>query len=138
MVTVTPKARPSGAGRRRQAAFSIIELMVVLAAIAVLLTLAVPQYQARVDRGREAVLRENLEGMREAIDRFHEDNEQYPESLAELVDRRYLQTVPIDPMTGSAETWQTLPPPAGARGGVYDVRSGAEGAGPSGLAFSEL
>ncbi len=134
MVTPVHEARAP----RRARAFSLIELMVVMAAIALLLSIAMPQYLARVERGKEAVLRENLDAMREAIDRFHEDNETYPESLAELVERRYLRAIPADPVTERADTWRTQAPPAGVRGGVYDVRSGAEGSAASGLAFSDL
>jgi len=108
--------------------FTLIELLVVLAILATLLTLAVPRYIASVERSREAVLRQNLAALRNALDQFHGDTGKYPEALEDLVKRRYLREVPVDPITESATTWIVRPPPAEAGGtGVYDVRSGAEG-----------
>jgi general secretion pathway protein G len=122
---------------KSRAGFTLIELLVVMAVIATLLTLAVPRYFSSIDRSKEAVLRENLNVMRDAIDKFHADTGTYPSTLQDLVTRRYLRDVPIDPVTDSALTWSTLPPP-GAAGGVYDVRSGAEGATQAGKPYAEL
>jgi len=114
--------------RRKSArGFTLIELIVVMAIIAMLLTLAMPKYFNSVERGREAVLRHDLRVMREAIDQFHADRGAWPASLQELADRRYLRQVPPDPLTDSATTWVVLAPPPGAGSGVYDVRSGADG-----------
>ena len=112
----------------RAAGFTVVELMVVMAIIATLLTLALPRYFPSVERSREAVLKQDLHTMRDAIDKFLADRGRYPQTLDELVDKRYLRRVPPDPITDSTTTWLTLPPPdAESREGVYDVRSGAPG-----------
>lgn len=107
--------------------FTLIELMVALAIVALLLTIAVPRYQASVDRAREAVLRENLFQLRDAIAKYAADRGRYPDSLEALAADRYLRQVPLDPLTGSRATWVALPPPEPDRGTVFDVRSGAPG-----------
>ena len=108
--------------------FTLMELMVVMAIIASLLTLALPRYFHSVERSREAVLKQDLTIMRDAIDKFMADRGRYPLTLEELAEKRYLRKVPPDPITESAPTWVTVPPPDGAsREGVYDVRSGAPG-----------
>ena len=108
--------------------FTLIELLVVLAIIGTLLTIALPKYLHSVARSREAVLHQDLRVMRTAIDQFLADSGHYPASLDELVERRYLRSLPDDPVTESAKTWVVTPPPQelGATG-VYDVRSGARG-----------
>jgi len=117
--------------------FTLIELMVVMVIIALLLTIAVPRYFAHLDRAREVTLRESLNVMRDAIDKFQGDTGNYPESLEQLVARRYLRRVPVDPVTESSTSWITVPPPPPAPGGVYDVHSGAPGTGQDGTPFRE-
>lgn len=119
----------------RRPAFTLIELLVVMAIVALLLTLAVPQYFGRVDAAREAVLRENLHQMRDALDKFHADQGRYPETLDELVSRRYLRRIPLDPLTDSAGSWVVIRPADPRQGGVADVHSGAEGNGRDGTAY---
>lgn len=104
--------------------FTLIELMVVMAIIAMLLTIATPRYLAHLDRAREASLRETLNVTRDAIDKFHADVGRYPADLAELVNRRYLRKLPLDPINESTETW-ILVPPAGEQSGIADLHSGA-------------
>lgn len=119
--------------------FTLIELLVVMTVIALLLSLALPRYLQSVDRSKEAVLRENLNTMRDAIDKFHSDRGRYPESLPDLVTQRYLRAVPVDPVAETEKEWIIVPPPQGVgQGGVYDVRSSAEGKARDGKAFSEL
>ena len=132
-------------GRRKQSTakaaagrgFTLIELLVVMAVIATLLTIAVPRYFQHLDRAREATLRESLAVMREAIDKYQADTGRLPESLEDLVRRRYLRKVPVDPITDSGESWVLVPPPgeAGAKQ-VWDVKSGAEGHGLDGTDYS--
>jgi general secretion pathway protein G len=105
--------------------FTVIELMVVLAIIAMLVTVAAPRYIRYVDESREAVLRHDLRAMREALDRFHADKGRYPNALAELVEQRYLRDIPKDPMTELAN-W-VLVPPADGMNGIADIRSSARG-----------
>jgi general secretion pathway protein G len=122
--------------KRIEMGFTLVELLVVLAIIATLLSLAAPRYFQHVERSKEAVLRENLATMREAIDQFHADTNTWPADLIVLAEKRYLRAVPQDPITESPETWQVTPPPDGGAG-VYDVHSGAEGTGLDGIPYSE-
>ena len=108
----------------RYSGFTLIELLVVMAIIATLLSIVAPRYFNSLERSKEAVLRQDLSIMRDAIDKFYSDTGNYPSQLTELVEKRYLRTVPVDPLTESATTWVAVPPPSGV-GGVYDVRSGS-------------
>jgi general secretion pathway protein G len=108
-----------------------------MAIIATLLTLAVPRYFGSVDKAREATLHENLATMRDAIDKYYGDKGKYPETLATLVEEKYLRKLPPDPITESAETWVEVAPEDTAQSGVQDVKSGAEGLGRDGSAYAE-
>lgn len=116
--------------------FTLIELLVVLAIIATLLTLAVPRYFQHVERSKEAVLRENLATMRDAIDQYHADVGTWPPTLESLTEKRYLRVLPSDPITERSDTWQIVPPSDGETG-VYDIQSGAEGTGLNGQAYAD-
>ncbi len=124
--------------RVRRRGFTLIELLVVLAIIGTLLTIALPKYLHSVARSREAVLHQDLRVMRTAIDQFFSDSGRYPASLDELVERRYLRSLPDDPVTESARTWVTVAPPEdiGATG-VYDIRSGARGESLEGTPYEQ-
>lgn len=129
--------------RPRAVGFTLIELLVVMAIIATLLTIASPRYFSSVERTKENSLRQSLAVMRDAIDKYYSDNGLYPQSLSELAERRYLRAIPIDPVTGSDQTWVTVPPPGReamerSMGSVYDVHSGASGRGASGAEFATL
>ena len=128
---MTRKCRPLPRG------FTLIELLVVLAIISTLLLLVMPRYFHRIDASREAVLRDNLRTVRDVLDKFHGDTGRYPDTLEELVEKRYLRTLPIDPMTESSATWQLVPVPEGYKGAVYDIHSGAAGAGADGRKYSD-
>ena len=112
---------------RRIRGFTLVELMVVLTVIALLLSVVVPDYVGRVRRAEEAVLKENLVVMRDALDKHYADAGKYPRSLDELVSKRYLRTIPNDPFTQSPSTWVAVPPTDPQKGSVYDVRSAAKG-----------
>ena len=118
--------------------FTLVELLVVLAIIGVLLGIALPRYFGSEDRAKEAVLKENLHRMREAIQQYYTDKGKYPEQLESLAAEKYLRAVPPDPLTERADTWVVVAPPEAGKAGVYDVRSGAPGAGADGKPFSEL
>jgi general secretion pathway protein G len=107
--------------------FTLIELMVVLTVIALLLSLVAPNYVGQVRHAEEAVLKENLTLMRDALDKHYADAGRYPATLEELVAKRYLRGIPPDPLTQSAATWVPVPPEDPKRGGVWDVKSGAKG-----------
>src|SRR5688572_30290622 len=109
---------------KRQPGFTLIELLVVLAIIATLLMLAVPRYFSSVDKSKEAVLKENLYQMRDAIGKYYADKGKYPESVEALASEKYLRRVPLDPITESATTWIVVPPEDPQKSGVSDVRSG--------------
>lgn len=121
----------------KRAGFTLIELLTVLAIVAVLLTIALPRYFGSIDKSKEAVLKENLNQMRDAIGRYHADKGRYPESLDSLVAEKYLRKVPLDPVTENAASWIAVPPADAQQGGVYDVRSGAQGKATDGSEFAQ-
>ena len=128
--------------RRAAAGFTLIELLVVMSLIVVLATISMVMYANSVQRGREAVLKENLFRMRDAIDQYYADKGKYPESLEDLVSAAYLRRVPVDPITDSPETWQLVqaepdPNDLTAEPGVYDVKSGSEGTALDGSKYAD-
>jgi general secretion pathway protein G len=127
--------------RQREAAFTLVELMIVMAIIGILLLVAVPRYVTTVKLARESVLKEDLQVLRGAIDSFTMDKQKAPQSLDELVQEGYLKKIPEDPMTHSDTTWvthtrdsyhsldQTDP-------GIDDIHSGSNETGSDGQAYS--
>ena len=136
----TPAGGTAGTGPDRvfRRGFTLIELLVVMAVVALLLTIALPRYFQSIDVSKETVLVENLRVTRDAIDKFYSDTGRYPESLEELVEKKYLRSVPYDPIVESSERWVIAAPPGDLKGNVYDLRSGAPGAARSGKPFGEL
>lgn len=118
--------------------FTLIEMLVVLAIVALLLSVAAPRYFGSLEKGREVALQENLRVLRVTLDKFHADKGRYPETLDELVDERYLREVPLDPITESATTWVLVPPKEPDQQGVADVKSGASGTARDGRRFDAL
>lgn len=118
--------------------FSLIELIVVMSIMAILLMVALPRYQGSVEATRIQALKADLHFMRDAIDRFHDDRGRFPESLKELVDTRYLRSIPVDPVTERANTWVEVQEQVAGDTVVVDVRSGARGASPTGEAYGGL
>jgi general secretion pathway protein G len=111
--------------------FTLIEVLIVVTLVVILASIGMPVYQNSVKRSREAVLREDLFRLRDAIDQYYADKNKYPQSLQDLVTDGYLREVPKDPITNSADTWTTVPAepdPANpvAEPGVYNVKSGSE------------
>jgi general secretion pathway protein G len=121
---------------KKSPGFTLIELLVVFAIIALLLTIAVPRYFHSLDRSKEAVLKENLYQMRDAIGKYYADKGKYPDTLDALAADKYLRSVPLDPLTDSATTWVVVVPQDAQKSGVYDVRSGAQGKALDGSEFS--
>lgn len=120
--------------------FTLIELLTVMTIIAVLLTIAVPRYFNSIDRSKEVTLRQDLNVMRDAIDKYQGDTGALPETLDDLVAKKYLRAIPADPFTESAATWQIVPPSDPkdpTKAGVYDVKSGAPGKALDGSEFKD-
>jgi general secretion pathway protein G len=110
--------------------FTLIELLVVMAIIGTLLTIAVPRYFHSMERSKEAVLHQNLALTRQALDKYFGDNGKYPDSLDDLVAKKYLRTLPYDPIMESSSTWLIIAPDTTDtpdKGAVYDIKSGAPG-----------
>lgn len=128
-------------GGRRAQGWTLIELTIVISLITILSTIALVGYGNAVTRSREAVLKEDLFRMRDAIDQYHADLGAYPPDLYALVSAGYLRAVPEDPMTRSSETWVVVPaepdPSDPFVEGVYDVRSGSGGTALDGTAHAD-
>jgi len=134
-------AEPDMQRRSLQPGFTLIELMVVISIIVILMSVAIPRYQASILRARETVLRDDLYTLRSVIDQYTLDKQKAPQSLQDLVDAGYLKTLPMDPFTNSRETWvpitddsimsadQTQP-------GIIDVHSGSEQKSTEGSTYS--
>ena len=129
---------------RRQfaAGFTLIEVIIVLALMVILATIGMTQYGNSVTHSKEAVLKEDLFRMRDAIDQYYADKNQYPATLDALISEHYLRAVPEDPFTRSSSTWQTVPAEPDpnnptAEAGVYDVKSGADGTALDGTKYSD-
>ncbi len=128
---------------RDRQGFTLIELLVVITLITILATMGIVQYRNSIQSTREAVLRTDLVRMRDAIDQYYADKTKYPASLDALVSDGYMRRVPEDPITKSADTWQTIPaePDPGSTSsdpGIYDVKSGASGTALDGTPYSDF
>ena len=125
---------PSGKSMmtRRRAGYTLIEIMIVMTIILIIVGIAVPMYQKSLVRAKEAVLKNNLFTLRTVIDEYTYDKQKAPQSLNDLVTEQYLRTIPIDPMTGNADSWQVVMEDAltsvnQTEPGIFDVRSGSDG-----------
>jgi general secretion pathway protein G len=117
--------------------FTLIELLVVMAIIATLLSLTMPRYFHSVDKSKEAALQADLNGFREAIDKYYSDSGKYPDTLDDLVARKYLRSIPPDPITESNQTWLVVAPEGAALGKVFNIKSGAPGNAMDGRPYGE-
>lgn len=128
-----------GRAKRMAAGFTLIELIVVMAIVALLASIAAPRYFNSLQKSKETALRASLTTLRDAIDQFAADKGRYPESLQEMTEARYIREIPEDPLTGSRDSWVALPPPTEmqATGQVWDVRSGAAGRSADGRLYAD-
>ena len=117
--------------------FTLIELLVVMVIVATLLTIAYPRYFKSIDRSKESALRQDLNLIRDALDKFNADTGNYPGSLDELVSKGYLRAVPPDPITDSIQTWVLIPSPEASHPGIFNIKSGAQGNAFNGSPYSE-
>ncbi len=127
---------------RGERGFTLIELLIVIAIIGIIAGIAAAQLRTAPQRAREAVLKEDLFAIRDVIDQYFADKGKYPESLDALVEEGYLRKIPVDPITGSEDTWETVQAEAtdeGAEteGGIIDVKSGAAGQALDGTSYSD-
>jgi general secretion pathway protein G len=133
----------SGKGKRRgMRGFTFVELMVVITIIVILITMAIPIYQRSIIRAKESVLQNNLFTLRMVIDNYTYDKEKAPQQLQDLVSEGYLRAIPLDPMTGSNQTWKTVMEEASqsvnqAEPGIFDVHSGSDKIALDGTPYSE-
>jgi general secretion pathway protein G len=127
---------------QRQGGFTLIELLIVIALITILASMGVVQYRNSIQSSKEAVLHTDLFRMRDAIDQYYADKGKYPQSLDTLVSDGYMRKIPEDPITKSAETWQTEPAEPdpsnpSVEPGIYNVKSGATGTALDGSSYAD-
>lgn len=123
---------------RYKSGFTLIEILVVLAIIATLLSLVTPRYFNSIDKSKEIILKHDLVTMREALDKFYSDKNVYPEMLNDLVQYKYLRAIPKDPMTDSAATWLIITPEKiDTKGAIYDVKSGSQAISSEGNPYAD-
>ncbi len=127
---------------RRRFGFTLIELMIVMAVIAVLMSVALPIYTRSIQRSKESVLKNNLFTLRTVIDEYTYDKQKAPQTLQDLVSDGYLRQVPMDPITGNNESWKLIMEDATntvnqTQPGIFDVRSGSDLTSLEGTPYSE-
>jgi general secretion pathway protein G len=124
---------------RDRRGFTFVEMLIVVSIIGILATIALPSFQTAVTKAKEATLKENLFVLRDVIDQYYADQEKYPAALAELVEKRYLRRVPVDPTTGQSDSWtfEFATDEQGQENGIVDVRSGSEQVGLNGVPYRE-
>ncbi|AOX99680.1 type II secretion system protein G [Jeongeupia sp. USM3] len=119
--------QPDAPGNKRRTGFTLIEMLVVLAIVALLLTIALPRYFGSLDRSKDVALQENLQVLRVTLDKYYADKGNYPDTLEALVEQKYLRAVPTDPVTESTTTWVLISSTDPDVQGIVDVKSGAIG-----------
>jgi general secretion pathway protein G len=127
--------------RRLQKGFTLIEMIIVIAIVMILTSIAIPVYTQHVLHAREAVLREDLYSMRNAIDQYTQDKDKAPQSLDDVVSAGYLRAIPKDPMTGQKDTWETVSDDSiqqlgQTESGIVDVHSGSKLTGSDGTSYN--
>jgi len=133
--------RPALSHDRKQRGFTLIEMMIVIAIIAILLSVAAPIYNVHLRRANEAVLKEDLFNMRQAIDQYSQDKGKAPQALEDVVSAGYLRAIPKDPFTNSNTSWQAIQEDVltsldQTQPGISDVKSGSNLISTEGTAYS--
>lgn len=123
---------------QKKRGFTLIEMLVVMAIVALLLSIALPRYFGAVQKSKEVTLQENLKVLRVTLDKYYADHGAYPETLEELVSSKYLKAVPVDPITESSESWIAIPSDSDDVKGIVDVKSGASGESTQGVAYENF
>ena len=118
--------------------FTLIEILIAMSILALLLTIALPQYFGSIARSKDVALQENLRVMRVVIDKYYGDKGKHPASLEDLVQEKYLRSIPMDPVTESATTWILVPHQDSEDPGIIDVKSGAPGASKDGISYASM
>lgn len=146
---LTPRFRAARVSRRHagrhacgRRGFTFVELMVVITIAVILITMAIPIYSRSIIRSKETVLRNNLFTLRTVIDNYTYDKQKAPQTLQDLVSEGYLRVVPIDPMTGSGDTWKLIMEEASqsvnqSEPGIFEVKSGSEKIGLDGTPYAD-
>ncbi len=128
-------------GKTAEGGFTLIEMLTVISIMGILMSIAMPSYQKYIIRGKEASLKNSLFVLRDVIDQYYADNGGYPDSLESLVEKQYIRSVPVDPFTGSSDTWILMPVPADyddtTTSGIFDVHSGSNKVSLSGVPYNE-
>lgn len=117
--------------------FTLIELLVTMTIIALLLSIVTPRYFHSITKAEETVLKENLTLLREVLDKYHADTGKYPGTLDELVSKKYLRKIPYDPVAQSTANWILITSTTTERGGIFDIKSGAQGNASDGTAYGD-
>jgi len=117
--------------------FTLVELLVVLSILALLLTLAVPKYFTSIEKAKDAALRQDLNTLRESLDKYYADNGKYPNALEDLVEHKYIRKMPVDPLTEKSSTWIFTPPEPPLEGDIYDIHSGSKAVAKDGSRYED-
>lgn len=122
---------------KKNKGFTLVELLVVLSILALLLTLAVPKYFTSIEKAKDATLKQDLNTLRESLDKYYADNGKYPNTLEDLVEHKYIRKLPVDPITEKTTTWIFIPPEPPLEGDIYDIHSGSKAVAKDGTRYED-
>jgi general secretion pathway protein G len=122
---------------KKNKGFTLVELLVVLSILALLLTLAVPKYFTSIEKAKDATLKQDLNTLRESLDKYYADNGKYPNTLDDLVEHKYIRKLPVDPITEKTTTWIFTPPEPPLEGDIYDIHSGSKALAKDGTRYED-